>query len=145
MIKKLPEKTFLKSFELVPRVAVNLLIVDSGNRLLLTKRTMPPGVGTWHYPGSFLLKNETILDCIERVASDELGLRISVKKAMLAGVAEDIHDDPRGHVIDLLYRYEAGGGELETFRETGYMKFFSALPDNVGFNHRETLKSLGFA
>ena len=54
--ERLPEKEFLETFKNVPRLAVNLLITDQNGRVLLTRRNIPPFLGSWHFPGSFLLK-----------------------------------------------------------------------------------------
>ena len=111
--QKLPYEQFLKTFELAPRVAVNLLIegevceTSRGKKeILLTRRKKPPFAGSWHLPGSFVLKGESLMDCVQRVANEELGLK--VKNATLVGVFDDIDGDPRGHVVDLVYQIRPG-------------------------------------
>lgn len=58
--KRLSQEEFLETFKNVPRVAINLIITDIDNKVLLTRRNISPCLGEWHFPGSFLLKNETI-------------------------------------------------------------------------------------
>ncbi len=144
MPKKLPYDLFLKSFEYAPRVACNLLVVNNQNEILLIKRAKPPFADFWHLPGSFLLKDETLDDCLQRVAKDELGLDINPKNAKLLGVFEDIEKDPRGHVIDIVYKYIVQEISLQIIGDTKEVQFFSSLPENIGFNHRETLQEIGF-
>lgn len=155
--QKLPYEQFLKTFELAPRVAVNLLIEGEvyetsrgGKEILLTKRQKPPFAGSWHLPGSFVLKGEALIDCVRRVAKEELGVKVESVK--LAGAFDDISGDPRGHVVDLVYRYKVKKGlsfprkdsPLHPIGDTAAIRFFKKLPANIGFNHRETLMALGY-
>ena len=171
--KKLPYKVFLKSFQYVPRPAVNLLVerevCETSRRqngkfrklpikeVLLTRRKKPPFAGSWHLPGSFVLKGESLMDCVKRVAKEELGIK--VENVRLARVFDDIKGDPRGHVVDLVYRCYiklnqkrpglAGQGQAfpelpKSVGDTAEIKFFKKLPENIGFNHKDTLKKLGY-
>lgn len=142
--KKLPYDIWLKTFELVPRVAFDLVIVNEKNEVLLTKRAIPPCVGIWHIPGSFLRKNELITKCLKRIAIDELGIEIEPSKTKLMDVTENITQDPRGHAIDVLYKYKVGKVLLKPNKFSKELKFFSKLPDGVGFNHREILEKFGW-
>lgn len=142
MIQKLPYKTFKESFKHVPRVAISLFIVNQNKDVLLTKRAKEPTANSWHLPGSFILKGESLDSCIKRIFKDELGAERLGKDAFCIFVSEDIDKDPRGHVIDLIYKVKPRG---EVFRPVNYtkeIKYFKKLPDNIGFNHREVLKNL---
>jgi len=143
--KKLPYNKFLESFKYAPRLAINLLVTREDGTILLTKRKKPPFAGSWHLPGSFILKGESLMDCVQRVANEELGLK--VKNATLVGVFDDIDSDPRGHVVDLVYQIRPGlfkkAGPFQPVGDSSEIKFFKKLPKNIGFNHRETLKKLG--
>lgn len=160
--RKLPYQLFLKSFEYSPRPAVNLLVVRIDGAILLTKRKKPPLAGSWHMPGSFLLKGEPLADCVHRVAKEELG--VNVIDVELAGAFDDLTGDPRGHVVDVVYRCRIAQGRsfpalqglalrnrkarpfeaLNPVGDTAEMRLFKKLPENIGFNHRETLASLGY-
>ena len=90
--RKLPYQQFLKSFEFASRPAVNLLVerevyeTSRGRNgkfrklpikeVLLTKRQKPPFAGSWHLPGSFILKGESLMDCAKWVAKEELGVKV---------------------------------------------------------------------
>ena len=139
--KKLPFKTFLKTFKFVPRVAVNLYIKDNLDQILLTKRKIPPFKDYWHIPGSFLLKKERIKDCIERVAKEELGIKLRQNRIELLGVFENLDKDERGHVIDIIYGLKINSS-LKSGRKSQFVKFFRKLPPNIGFNHEDYLKKL---
>ena len=143
MVKKLPYKIFVESFRHVPRVAVNLLL-KKGGEFLLTKRAIPPERGSWHLPGSFLLKGEKIKDCAKRVGKEELGLNIDANKLQLLGIFDDTDKDIRGHIVDIIYGYEV---EKDTAfkpgRDTEEVKFFSKIP-KVVFAHKGILQDLGY-
>ena len=96
-------------------------------------------------PGSYVLKGEPFAACLERVAVTELGLAIDGTKPQLAGVFEDLHGDPRGHCIDIVYTYKITNElNISPTKETKKLQFFTKLPENIGFNHRETLEKLGY-
>lgn len=149
-IRKLPFDQFLKTFEFVPRVAVNLLVIRDDRAILLTRRKKPPFAGSWHLPGSFLLKGESLMECVHRVAKEEIGCDVS--NIELAGAFDDLTGDPRGHVVDVVYRcrIEKGLALLRRARpfkavgDTAEIQFFKKLPKNIGFNHRGTLQKLGY-
>jgi 8-oxo-dGTP diphosphatase len=144
MIQKLSQEEFLKTFERVPRVAFNLLIEDGEGKVLLTKRAIPPEEGSWHFPGSFLLKDEAINECLQRVARDEFGYTL-LEKAQLAGVFEDLNKDPRGHIIDVVYKVILKDQlPLLVTSETKEAAYFGKLPQDMGFNHKESLLCLGY-
>mgnify|MGYP001570110734 CR=1 FL=1 len=145
MVKRLPLKIFVETFKYVPRVALNLLVEDTEGRVLLAKRAIPPQIGSWHMPGSYLRKGEHLLDCLRRVARDELGLNLH-EKLELVGVFEDIEWDPRGHIIDIVYKMKERGGKSfsPTTNQTKEVRLFDKLPSNIGFNHKDTLEKLGY-
>jgi len=143
--KWLGQEDWEKSFELVPRVAVNLLPVKKrllGKRIvLLTKRAKLPMIGSWHMAGSFIRKGETIGACAQRVAQEELGTKI--KKLWWGGIFDNLSGDPRGQVIDIVYWCELGGAP-QVGGDTAEIEWFSRLPEGVGFGQEETLRQLGW-
>jgi ADP-ribose pyrophosphatase YjhB (NUDIX family) len=143
MIKLLSKKKFLKTFDYAPRLAVSLIIENKRTEILLARRAIPPCRGFWHMPGSFVLKGESLNNCIKRIILKELGLKINTKSVKLVGVFDNLHKDPRGHVIDVIYKLKIKAMPRLT-EETKEVKFFSTLPPHIGFNHRETLRVLGY-
>ena len=143
MPKRLPLKIFLKTFAYAPRMAVSLIIESKKKEVLLARRAIAPLKGKWHLPGGFVLKGESINECIKRVASKELGLRVNPSSATLLGLFDDLDKDPRGHVIDAIYKLKISAFP-KTTEETQELKFFKKLPPRMGFNHAETLRKLGY-
>jgi ADP-ribose pyrophosphatase YjhB (NUDIX family) len=139
----LSQGDFIKSFAQVPRVACNLFIVDRDDRFLLTKRGIEPERGKWHLPGSFLLKYESIAQCLERIASSELGFLVSSRDCRLKIVHENIGCDPRGHIIDVVYKYRLLKDViLKGWGDSLSMAFFTNSPPDMGFNHEQILKEI---
>lgn len=146
--QRLSPEEFLETFQKVPRLAVNLIITDPDGRVLLTRRSIPPFPDFWHFPGSFILKNEPITDTQKRVARDEFGLELDDQSEMsLLGAFDDLDGDPRGHVVDLAYGLTIEDpSQIKPTKETSEAMFFDRdkLPKDIGFNHRDTLYKLGY-
>ena len=94
-------------------------------------------------PGSFVLKGESLQNCIKRIILKELGLKINTKSVKLVGVFDDLHKDPRGHVVDAIYKLKINVMPRPT-KETKEVKFFTTLPSRIGFNHGDILRALGY-
>jgi ADP-ribose pyrophosphatase YjhB (NUDIX family) len=142
--KYLSGKDYLLSLKLVPRLAINLMFVDENNRVLLTKRAIEPLRDLWHFPGAMLLKNESIEECLKRLAKKELGIEMP-KEYSLVGVFEDIYDDPRGHFVDVIYKVMANSGiGVKRTEETEDVKFCEIIPTPIFNPHKEILSKLGY-
>lgn len=143
--KRISYEEFIKSFENAPRPAISLLIENEKGEVLLTKREQKPFANHWHLPGSFIDKGESIHECIIRIGSDELNVELDPTKAKLLTVSEDIDKDPRGHVVEPIYKFVVNNDFLpEAVGYTKEVAFFTTLPENIGFNHADVLKSLGY-
>lgn len=143
MPQKLPYDEFLKTFEKVPRVAISLLIENSEGLVLLTKRSISPEAGAWHLPGSFILKGESIEECVARILKTEAG-HDGAHTYKVENVFEDLDKDPRGHVIDMIYRVEGAVIIPRKTEESEEVEYFKHLPEGIGFNHLEVLHTLGY-
>lgn len=146
-MKRLSEVEWQRSFELVPRVAVDLVVsppsrkATGGKKILLTKRARPPFAGWWHLPGSFVLKGEKLEACAQRVAAEEL--ETTIRELRQRGTFENLVGDPRGHVIDVVYECEVEG-EPRAVGDTAEIGWFDKLPE-MGFGQGEMLKKLGWS
>lgn len=69
------KETFTTIVQNVPLVSADLCLVFD-DKILLGKRNNDPLKGYWFTPGGRILKNESYMDCLERVALSELGLNI---------------------------------------------------------------------
>jgi ADP-ribose pyrophosphatase YjhB (NUDIX family) len=74
-IAKIPPKIFETIEQYAPFSSVDI-IIEINQKIILTKRAISPYRGYWHLPGSIILKNEPILNAVERSVREELGINI---------------------------------------------------------------------
>ncbi len=101
---RLSYEDFLKSFELAPRLAVELVIVEQG-QILYILRKGDPYKDMYHIPGGFLMKNESFDMCRDRILNSEVG-EVNIKKEEFIEVVENIGVDPRGHILHYVLKIE---------------------------------------
>ncbi|WGI17099.1 NUDIX hydrolase [Methanonatronarchaeum sp. AMET-Sl] len=82
----------------VPALAVDIIIVNSKN-LVLIKRASDPYKGMWALPGGFIKEGETLEEAAQREALEETNLKVDIKKTI--DVYSDPKRDPRGHVFSI--------------------------------------------
>jgi len=76
-----------------PLVSIDLIVKDSGGRVLVGWRTNEPAMGFWFVPGGRILKDERLAEAFERVAKDELGAEVKIENARFLGVFEHLYDE----------------------------------------------------
>jgi 8-oxo-dGTP diphosphatase len=124
----------------VPAVAVILM---NHRRILLVKRKYDPRKGMWTLPAGFMEFGETTEQTAVREAKEETNLNIDIKE--LFGVFPGF-DDPRVHVVLIVYRGEIINGQLKPGDDASEAKFFplNELPGEIAFKaHRRILELLG--
>lgn len=116
-----------------------MLIENSDGAVLLLKRDKEPFAGFWHIPGGFLLKDEPIKECIDRLAKEEVGVRVSGYDFL--GYHENIGGDPRKvHIVHLIFKCK-----VDTLvPETESTKFWNKLPENIISYHKDFLNKFGY-
>lgn len=90
--KMLPVQDFLQSIKNVPLVCIDLLVIDSENRILLGKRKNQPAQNYFFAPGGRIRKCETQRQAIERISKDEIGVVVPYDRWKLLGVFDHIYD-----------------------------------------------------
>ena len=80
MPQKLPLKTFRSIYSQVPRLCVDLVVLNNQHEVLLTFRSIPPK-NLWHLPGGTVLFGETPTATIQRVALEELGQKVIIQNS----------------------------------------------------------------
>lgn len=92
-------KMFLtnKIFETViastPLIAIDLIVVNEFDQLLLGKRLNRPAKNYWFVPGGRILKNESLNEAFKRLTLIELGVEFEINKAELLGAFEHFYQD----------------------------------------------------
>jgi 8-oxo-dGTP diphosphatase len=123
-----------------PAVAV---ILRRGDQILLTKRRYEPRRGDWSLPAGFIEYHEEPEQTAIREAKEETNL--DIRLAGLQGVYFGT-DDPRVHILLVVYWGEIVSGELMAGDDAEEARFFplNSLPDNIAFStHLQILQSLG--
>ena len=80
-----------------PLVAVDCVVFDAENRLLLIRRANAPFRGLHALPGGFVDVGETVEQACRRELLEETGVKAG--RLSLVGVYSDPARDPRGHVV----------------------------------------------
>ena len=135
----LPKAEYDAIFSRVPRLCVEVVIVDPERGVLLTLRDIPPNVGAWHIPGGTVLFAEPVVDAVRRVARFELGLDVGVGE-LIGYIEYPSHctaglDSPVG----LAFRAEPVGGPPSTEQLRDGCAWFSRLPAGLYEEQREFL------
>lgn len=128
----LPQEEYDFVVERVPRLCVDLAVMNRGE-ILLSRRAIKPYENLWHLPGGRLLFMESLDQAIRRIATKECGLE--VLKGKLLGTVEtddtlvgsDGTERPR-HSVSVVYRIEVTGGTLRGDSQSSELKYFSRLP-----------------
>lgn len=84
-----------------PSLAVDCIVFDDRDRLLLIRRRHPPFEGQFALPGGFVDYGETTEAAAGRELLEETGL--TARTLRLVGVYSDPKRDPRGHTIGVAY------------------------------------------
>lgn len=126
-IKKLSPEEFNRIYHTVPRSVVDL-VVKTEEGILLSKRAIPPFKGMWHTPGGTVLFKEPLVRAVERVAQEELGVKVKIEG--LLGVAECL-DDGGKHTISNVFAVSIVSGEIRPDSQSQGLKFFKKLPSNT--------------
>ena len=114
-----------------PRLVATALPITEDGRIVLIKRAIPPGVGTWAQPGGFLEADETVIQGAIRETREETGLIIEPNEIV------GIYPQPRASVVIVVYRADILSGQMVVTEETLDVGAFGIdeLPwDGIGFN-----------
>jgi 8-oxo-dGTP diphosphatase len=106
----LPKDEFDAIFRRVPRLCVEVVIVDPERGVLLARRDIPPNIGAWHIPGGTVLFAEPVAEAVRRVARMELGF--DVRAGELLGYIEypSHHENGLDSPVGLAFRSEPVSG-----------------------------------
>ena len=114
-----------------PRLVATALPITDDGRIVLIRRAIPPGVGTWAQPGGFLEADETVIQGAVRETLEETGLE--VEPTGIVGV----YPQPRASVVIVVYTARIVGGAMGVKPETLDVRAFAIdeLPwEGIGFN-----------
>lgn len=136
-------KEFKSIYSRVPRLCVDLLI-KTPQGYLLTLRQKNGWIGQWHLPGGTVCFQEKIADTISRIALEEIGTKVIVKK--LLGVVEyssELKERGFGYSISLNYLCKLPPNFVLTLDDQAEKYgFFKTLPNNTVLEQKEFIAKL---
>jgi len=124
--RKASEKQFEEFRQFFPFSCVDI-ILTSQDYVLLTKRTIRPYKGKWHFPGGIIRKNEKMVDAVKRIGKSELNLDIKINKFF--GVYENLN--VYRHDLSHCFISSIKTGKLSHDFQNSGMKFFKTPPKNM--------------
>lgn len=91
----LPDQLFKTVITSTPLIAIDLVVRNTQNEVLLGKRMNAPAKGFWFVPGGRIQKNETLDRAFIRLLKDELDIQNVVHRsdAKFLGLHEHFYDD----------------------------------------------------
>jgi len=124
-----------------PVPAVGAILLREGN-VVLVRRKYEPRAGDWSLPAGFVEYGEHHKEALVREVKEETNLDIRIRQLFDVYTAMD---DPRTHVIIILYLADIVGGELRAGDDAVEARFFPLddLPANIAFScHRYALEQV---
>ncbi len=124
----------------VPRATVSLVIKDNDG-ILLTLRTLPSWNNQWHLPGGTILYKEKIKDAVERIAKEEIGVKVKFLK--LLGYIEYDNEEKEagfGTTVDLGVLCEPLENNFTLNGDASAIHIFKELPTNIILEQANFLK-----
>ena len=89
----IPRESFIQVVKNTPLIAIDLVVENEQNEILLGWRRNQPAKGYWFVPGGRILKNEKYTDAFKRITKNELGNEITLPDALFLGIYEHIYPD----------------------------------------------------
>lgn len=133
--KRLPEKEFKYIYSKVPRLCVEV-IIQTKKGVILSKRDIPPYKGWWHIPGGTVMFGETLEEAVKRIALDELGLNVEIKKML--GVIE--YPKLEGnHAVGVAFSNKIISGNLSGSYQAKEVETFMDIPKKTIPEQKEFL------
>ncbi len=115
--------------ENTPLIAIDLIIKNQHNQILLGKRVNEPAYGFWFVPGGRIYKDESLDTAFARTVNDELNIEFDRKNAKLQGVYEHFYDnnvfnnDFSTHYVVLAHIIELNNTPLLNNQHSDYQWF----------------------
>lgn len=116
----------------VPRICVDLIIINTLGEILLTKRDIEPYKDHWHFPGGRIKFKETAGDATNRILRGELGQKLNIKPEMVGfcEFLEEVQNGSPRHSISLVHLIKITGEiQVKLDNNAREVKFFASLPD----------------
>lgn len=124
---------FKKIYSKVPRLCINVVVRTSGG-IILALRKKYGWENQWHIPGGTLFYKESVEEAIDRIAKNELGVKI--KDIKLLGYTEFSKGEEKkvlgfGNSVSLTFLCDLVSGLPRPDKNSSEIKIFLKLPNNI--------------
>lgn len=131
MKKPLSPEEFKDIYSKVPRLTVEVLLINKNN-ILLANRSIYPYKGFWHVPGGTVYYKEKVENAVIRVADKELGLKVKAERFVgFIHYPELIDNYGWDWPIGAAYLVSIISGKIKGSSEGKKVKYFNKLPDKI--------------
>ena len=89
----LSKEKFKIVVENTPLFAIDLVVMNEEQKILVGLRLNRPAKDFWFVPGGRVFKNETLRNAFTRISKNELGCEQSIDQAQLIGLYEHFYSD----------------------------------------------------
>ncbi|HVZ03326.1 NUDIX hydrolase [Hyphomicrobium sp.] len=121
-----------------PLLAVDCVIFDPSNRILLIRRKNEPFINELALPGGFVEIGETVEDACRREIREETAINLG--PLSLIGVYSDPSRDPRGHSCSVAFAARTTTTTCTAGDDAAEANWFTDYKDLVlAFDHRKIL------
>jgi ADP-ribose pyrophosphatase YjhB (NUDIX family) len=126
-----PIEEFESIYSRVPRLCVDLIIKNEQG-VLLTLRQANGWVGQWHLPGGTIYLGEKVQDAIDRVAEEELGIKLKVEKLLnFMEYPSEKKERGYGQSISLAFLCTPLSSDIKIDNQVAKYGFFKTLPEKT--------------
>ena len=124
-----------------PLPVVVCAVKNKGNKILVAKRNLMPGIDKWALPGGFIESNEAPEIACLRELEEETGLKGKIKRLVDVYVQTTRH---YGSILVIGYEVRVSNNNLSLNNELKEAEFFSKqdLPVIPFSSHRKIIKSV---
>lgn len=131
--KPFSAEEFKEIYSKVPRLTVEVVIKTSRG-VVLMKRQEKSWQGQWHIPGGTVLYQETLHQAVQRMAQEELGIKVTIKK-LLGYIEYPSEEQERGFgwsvgIAFLCHLEDEGQVDFGRWEKNG-IECFIQLPDEL--------------
>lgn len=122
-----------------PVLAVDAVILLTGQGVVLIQRKAPPYHHRWALPGGTVKLGETVEQALIREVDEETGLEVTPSHVI--GVFSDPARDPRGHTVSVAFMAKRVGGKLRAGSDAAQVQTFLTAPRQLAFDHQHILEA----
>jgi 8-oxo-dGTP pyrophosphatase MutT (NUDIX family) len=127
----LTQKEFDDIYSKVPRLTVEIIIINDANQIFLTKRSIEPCIGQWHVPGGTVRFGEQLEDAVKRIARRELGITVTTSKNVGYIEYPSHFNNGLDSPVGIVFEVKSYSGEIDPNHESSKYGWHSKLPNKM--------------